>query len=208
MGVPESMNKKYMIFGAALIVSLIIIGILLLTHVSWQYCIQENLSKNGSNERTIGEFKDLEEMEMTEKISREVSEKILNLRYSEKLTISKIDVIPEKRVIVINVSKKPSDEQISVIQNKKIENWSIKVQYDEAFQDRMIKVNNELQSLKNDSAYRIAYYYIEEYPFWENPKIWIVVFELNSKNQKLNGTKIQGWEIIKVGEVVRPPSQS
>jgi hypothetical protein len=71
----------------------------------------------------------------------------------------------------------------------------------------MNEVKNELQSLKNDPAYKIAYYEIEEYPFWENPKIWIVVFELTPENQKLNGTKIQGWEIVQVAKVVRPHSE-
>jgi len=174
----------------------------------WKSGSGENSNKEILKEQSIDELGNMEGKNMSHKLPEDVRNRILNMGYSAGLSVSRWDVYPEKKLIIINVYEKQSDEQISAIQNKQIDNWTIKIQYDEAFHDRMINVKNELLALKNDPVYRIAYYEIEESPSYESPRIWIVVFELTPENQKLNGTKIQGWEIVKVGEVVRPPSQS
>jgi hypothetical protein len=174
----------------------------------WKLGSRENINKENIKEKPIEEFGNMEVKNMSHKLPEDVADQILKIRYSEELAISKWDVYPDEKNIVIKVYEKPSDKQILAVQNTQIDNWKIKIQYDEDFHDRMINARNELQAIKNDPAYRIAYYEIEESPFFESPRIWIVVFELSPENKKLNGTKIQGWEIVQVGEVVRPPSQS
>jgi hypothetical protein len=103
------MIKKYGIISAALIAFLIITGVVLLMDVFWQSHSQQNLCKNATTEQTTMEYEKKEGKDITEKLTRDVADQVINYGYSEGLAMSNIDVISDEHSILIKVYKKPTN---------------------------------------------------------------------------------------------------
>jgi len=200
------MNHRYLILYCALIAALIITGYISFSNV-WKFGTGEKSQEEPFLKESVNVVEKLEEKKMSHKLPEEIKDRIVNIGYSARLAISKWDVYPEEKTIVFNVYEKPSDEKIQNIENTRIDNWTLKIKYDDVFHDQMTQTRMELNALKNDPAYKIAYYEIDDSPYYESPRIFIVVHEFTEKNQKLNGTRIQGWEIVQVSKAVLPPPQ-
>lgn len=115
-----------------------------------------------------------------------------NLRAQKSFVIIKWEIDATNGTIVLYVVGM-SDEQRDVLQERKIDSWTVTALPDTEYITRMEAARSELMQLEQDPELQIAGFSMEVGPGENNVNMW--VYNLTPENQALDGRVVHGWTV-------------